>query len=176
MVNIMQYGIDIIIVIKKGDNNMFIKGDKIAVVNNKADTTRLKNGMAGTLLEITPHFVIVKLEGIATNLMFAPAEFFDTFDKVKKREWSNWEYAHVSCPYYNAHAKTIVRTNAVVMRNNGKTVQLRHDWAVGQTVVAEANCNDCDEFNLDTGIEIALARLSQKLTQHTLDKKIEYMN
>ena len=43
---------------------MFIKGDKIAVVNNKADTTRLKNGMTGTLVEITPHFVIVKLEGI----------------------------------------------------------------------------------------------------------------
>lgn len=172
----MQYGIDIIIVIKKGDNNMFIKGDKIAVVNNKADTTRLKNGMAGTLLEITPHFVIVKLEGIATNLMFAPAEFFDTFDKVKKREWSNWEYAHVSCPYYNACTKTIGRISNVKVRNNGKTVQLHYDRASCQTITAEANCNDCDEFNLDTGIEITLARLSQKLTQYTLDKKIEHMN
>ena len=173
MVNIMLHGKDTKAVTKKGVNNMFIKGDKIVVVNNKADTTRLKNGMTGTILDITTHFVIVKLEDIIINLMFAPAEFFETFDKVKKREWSEWKYSHYICEYYSAVTNSI-HANRVWVRNNGKTVQVRYCYA-GEYVTSEAKCSKYDEFDLNIGIEIALARLSQKLTQSTLEKRIENM-
>lgn len=175
MVNSMLYGRDINVVIEKGVNNMFVRGDKVIVVNNKADTTRLKVGMEGVIRDITPHFVIIKLEDAQFNLMFAPAEFFETFDSPKKREWSKWTACRNRIGYYNANYNSIVKTaSQIEVRHNGKTVEVRckieRDY-----IKAQANCSKYDNFDFNTGYEIALARLSQKLTQYSLEKRIEKM-
>ena len=175
MVNSMLYGRDIKVVIKKGENNMFVAGDKVIVVNNKADTTRLKVGMEGMVLEITPHFVIVKLEDIQINLMFAPAEFFETFDKPKKREWGEWTCRNY-IDYYSAIRNSVVRSiSRIEVRHNGKTVEARYKTKEGYYIKAQANCSKYDDFDFNIGYEIALARLSQKLTQYSLEKRIEKM-
>lgn len=155
---------------------MFIIGDRVVVKDNKADPTRLKVGMAGTLYMINEHYIIVKIDELSElNLMFAPAEFFLTFEKYKEetvRGWTKWEVAGtLYCEFLDARSLEIDYIG-ISTRQNGKRVQVR---ALHTGITAEASCHNDDEFDFDTGVEIALARLSMKLTEYTLQKKIEEM-
>lgn len=157
---------------------MFAIGDRVVVKDNKADPTRLKIGMIGTLYMINEHFVIVKIDELSElNLMFAPAEFFSTFDKYEEktvRKWTEWEVlGTLYCEFLDARSLEIDYTG-ISVRHNGKRVQVRVAL-LNTGITAEASCHDDDEFDFDTGVEIALARLSMKLTEYTLQKKIEEM-
>lgn len=165
------------VVVEKGENNMFANGDRVVVKDNKADPTRLKVGTTGTLCMINEHFVVVKIDGLGgLNLMFAPAEFFLTFEKYKEktvREWTKWEVADgLCCEFLDARSLEIDCTINILTRQNGKRVQVR---ALHNGITAEASCHNDDEFDFDTGVDIALARLSVKMTEYTLREKIRNM-
>lgn len=153
---------------------MFAVGDRVIVKDNKADSTRLKIGMTGTLYMINEHFIVVKIDELSDlQLMFAPAEFFATFKKCeekKERVWTKWETTN-TCEFIDARDLTVDYTYTEA-RHNGKRVQVKDTYT---QIIAEASCHDEDPFDFNTGIDIALARLSMKLTEHTLQEKIRNM-
>ena len=147
---------------------MYTVRDMVVVKDNKVDRTRLKIGMKGTLVMLNEHFALVRFDGMDSNIMFAPYEFFQSFKKVEERVWTEWrKMTNYSCPFINARTlgTGVVQVYA---RDNGKKIQVR----TLDGLKAEASCNELDTFNFDTGMSIALARLSMKLTNRTLEWKI----
>ena len=162
---------------RKGVNNMYCVGDGVVVKDNRVDPSRLKIGMKGRIIVINEHFMLVRFSELGYPIMFAHAEFFATFKKYEKKErvWTAWEYYPNGCDFINANDKLIKNSfddADVYVRNNGKRVQVRDEKTL---ITAEASCNDCDEFDLQTGIELATARLSIKLTQRSIQDRISEM-
>ena len=89
--------------------------------------------------------------------------------KVPKRRWSEWEcnifpYADLSANCYNVPIKS---------RTNGKIVEIRTDWEDEPNIKAKASCSKHDEFDFDTGFDIADGRLQIKLLQKELQDMID---
>ena len=89
--------------------------------------------------------------------------------KVPKRTWTEWEcnifpYADLSANCYNVPIKS---------RTNGKIVEIRTDWEDEPNIKAKASCSKNDEFDFDTGFEIADGRLQINLLQKELQDMID---
>jgi hypothetical protein len=121
--------------------------------------------------EFEKHFEIVKEEPVETKVT---------------REWTAWKEIEVDmdevcgtsdcgcidCPY-----TTICNSNhsitKMVYRTNGKKVELRTALHDGTTIKSYAACNKADTFDLDMGLEVALARFSMKLAEHNFKKYVD---
>lgn len=97
-----------------------------------------------------------------------------TVNKKPKRTWSDWKYD--TFVYYNFGGTSY--TVPVKYRNNGKVVDLRTDYCElenREIIKTKASCNKNDRFNLETGLDIADARLQIKLMQKDLQDMIDEM-
>ena len=55
----------------------------------------------------------------------------------------------------------------------GKIVEIRTNWDYKPNIKAKASCSKNDEFDFDTGFDIADGRLQIKLLQKELQDKID---
>ena len=89
--------------------------------------------------------------------------------KVHKRIWSEWEYDEL--PYADLGAD--IYKVPIKSRTNGKIVEIRTNWDYKPNIKAKASCSKNDEFDFDTGFDIADGRLQIKLLQKELQDKID---
>ena len=73
-------------------------------------------------------------------------------------------YADLSADIYRVPIKS---------RTNGKIVEIRTNWDYKPNIKAKASCSKNDEFDFDTGFDIADGRLQIKLLQKELQDKID---
>jgi len=138
---------------------MLVKGDKIKVVKQM--------GMLGVgeVCEVTN----IEKDGIITfsipflgkTIIFGCMsynEYEKYFEKVIKREWSDW--------YNNdSHSMRVFEESIklnLLYRNNGKVVEIK-TYYLGKTLKAKAICCKEDEFDLETGLDLAKKRLCAKI-------------
>lgn len=106
---------------------------------------------------------------------FVVEEFNNTKPKKYKRKWSNWEYNTYIYYDFSGNSHTV----PVKYRNNGKTVQLRTNWKNvtedKPNLRVKASCNKNDDFNFNTGLDIADYRMQIKYLQRKLEDMLDRM-
>lgn len=165
---------------------MFItKGTKIQLVKPFA------NGIlkVGDVFEITnlDHNGVITFKAPFDNFIMTMDIFLKYFKiveekeekKAQKRTWSEWEYDWFY--YFNLDGEEYIVP--VKFRDNGKTVELRTNWKTGKNedgketinLKVKASCSKFDEFDFETGLNLADSRMTIKLLQRELDEIIESM-
>lgn len=95
--------------------------------------------------------------------------------KKPKREWSDWKYNTYIYYDFSGNSHTV----PVKYRNNGKTVQLRTNWKNATedkpNLRVKASCNKNDDFNFETGLDIADYRMQIKYLQRKLEDMLDRM-
>ena len=106
---------------------------------------------------------------------FVVEGFNNTKPKKYKRKWSNWEYNTYIYYDFSGNSHTV----PVKYRNNGKTVQLRTNWKNvtedKPNLRVKASCNKNDDFNFNTGLDIADYRMQIKYLQRLLEDELDDM-
>lgn len=143
-----------------------IKGDKIKLVKPMGVFINV-----GEVCEVTDirndGSIWFRFGGVHLGCM-SYDEYEKYFEPVKekvKREWSEWK----SCFYdfdfdYRAYGLKIIDSifGDLWYRDNGKRIQIKTTMG-DETISASATCCDNDEFDFETGLELAIKRLLPKI-------------
>lgn len=138
-----------------------IKGDKIKLVKSMGVFDNI-----GEVCEVTN----VSADGVITfkfgNGLHLGCMSYDEFQKyfelvkmAPKRAWTKWQEEFM-------YLHNIFGTKFLARfeyRHNGKKVQVRF-----HNIKAESTCSKYDEFNLETGLDLAKKRLMVKFLKNSL--------
>lgn len=148
-------------------------GSKVKQVKQlNAIYSNVEVGTIYNVINLTRHGMTLISEDKITIMFITYNEFGNCFVECVKRKWSEWEkdlftYYDFSGERYNVPVK---------IRENGKTVQLRTNWENKDNIKVKASCNKTDNFDLDTGIEIADRRMQIKLMERELEKMLDKLD
>lgn len=145
-----------------------IKGDKIKLVKPMGAFTNV--GEICEVIDVAEGGVISFKFGNGRHLgCMSYDEYLKYFEPViepvkPKRVWTNWKIVKFTCPDINGEPDYYYG----LCRHNGKKVQVKIEaW----NLIAEASCHYDDEFDFQTGLDLATKRLAVKI----LDYKVEAM-
>lgn len=129
-------------------------------------------------------YIVIDIKKRNEKLYFIKTEYTEK----RNKKWSEWERGTVEMPYINNinDINNTVNRWAFVgihdisywYRHDGKRVQTKTSlWCNDRykTVRAEAKCSPYDEFDMNTGLAIALGRLMVKRLKMELNSKMENM-
>lgn len=161
---------------------MITKGSKIQLINPMGLFD--KTGEVCEVINVTEDAVITFKCSIGIGCMSYDEfeKYFKIYDdckkdeskNIKKRKWSEWSYNDYVYFTFEGGSYTV----PVKYRTNGKIVDLRTDYNEEydeheRNIRVKAVCNKSDKFDLETGLNIADARLQIKLMQNELDDLID---
>ena len=124
--------------------------------------------------EFEKHFEIVKEESVEEKTV---------------REWTRWTGLNVKqmlddicgrieccsvcehCPYTTI-CDVYKNIGYIVYRTNTKKTEVRCVLNDGTMIKSYASCHKADEFNLDMGLSVAIARLSMKLAEYNFKQYV----
>ncbi len=123
--------------------------------------------------EFEKHFEIVKEEPVEEK----PTRKWTGWKKLNNmQEYLNnicggygiYGFCCVNCPYTTLC--DVASDISIMYRTNTKKTEVRCWLPDGERIKSYASCHKADEFNLDTGLNVALARLSMKIAEHNFKK------
>lgn len=122
--------------------------------------------------EFEKHFEIVKEEPVEEKPVRKWTEWKELNAEVyvnnKCGGYDGYRFYCVDCPYI---ALCDVADGVHIMyRTNTKKTEVRCYLPDGERIKSYASCHRADEFNLDTGLDVALARLSLKIAERNFKK------
>ena len=129
--------------------NMLVKGDKIKFIED-VGSFHLR-GMIFEIIDVLENGMIsVKNEHGIGILSYDDSGKY--YKKVRELKWSNW----IKEVDIRSHRVFFYKTNGkrIIVKQNG--------------LKAHATCRDTDEFNLEKGIMLSLARLKVKQIMATM--------
>ena len=80
-------------------------------------------------------------------------EYLKYFEKVEKRQWTNWTCSTIE--FYDPIFENRKQVN-VGYRHNGKIIEIRHMF--NNDIKAKAKCHKIDEFDFEEGYKLAKKR------------------
>lgn len=155
-----------------------IKGDKIKLVKPMGVFTNV-----GEVCEVTDiredGSIWFRFGGVHLGCM-SYDEYEKYFEPVKekvKREWSEWK----QCLYdfdFDCRAYGLKISDSIFgdlwYRDNGKRIQIKTTMG-DKNIRASATCCDNDEFDLETGLELAIKRLLPKVLAYVAESDAKNM-
>ena len=93
-------------------------------------------------------------------------------NKKSKRMWTNW--IDDIWVYFDKDGRNY--KVPVKYRNNGKQVQLRTNWNYEENIRVKASCNKTDEFDFETGLDIADHRMQIKILERDLEEYLDSLD
>lgn len=140
---------------------MILVGDKIKLVKEIPDGFN-KIGQIFRISHIDNGHITFYLDDTIAGCM-SYDEFEKYFEKVEKREWSDWSIRKGESAY-DPFTGGVYPISSLSFRTNGKKVQVRYCG-----YKAEATCCSGDKFNIDTGFKLAKCRLIAKMIAGQVD-------
>lgn len=89
---------------------------------------------------------------------------------VSKRKWSDWTtLKDVTHTFWIGSSSTDLVFNNLQYRHNGKRLTMRLSWG-GVKFQVSTSCHPDDKFDVERGLQLALAKVIVKVAQHNADK------
>lgn len=144
---------------------MIIEGSKIELVKEMGPFTNV--GEVCEVVKVTEDGVISFKFGNGLHLGCMSYAEYETYFKpyeepVKvERVWTEWSESKILClDRYGEYVDVIIKE-----RDNGKKYQVK-TYDFNNILTAEATCSPTDEFNIEDGRDLALARLRVKIAEY----------
>ena len=167
--------------LKIGDKIKYVKANPL--IEMPIGTEMTVTDIKGTTVAVEASFQVGNCKAVVQGLM-SYDEVEKYFEKVVETErvWTEWEsvqnnkeipqcqtYACGECNkcWFNAGCD-MFNMSSIEYRTNNNKVMVRCKIDDNKYIKSEATCHKTDEFDLVTGLKIAVARLAVKKAEYTL--------
>lgn len=155
-----------------------IKGDKIKLVKPMGVFTNV-----GEICEVTDILdggvICFRFGGVHLGCMSYDEyeKYFEPAKEKARREWTEWKCCLYDYDFEGRAYGLTIRDSIcedLWYRDNGKRIQVRTKIG-GKDIKASATCCENDEFDFETGLELALKRLFPKILAYLVERDAKEM-